>query len=713
MSANADYGVSIVESFAPPENWLPGQEVNKDVYAVNTGNVEAFVEETVSGVLTITTEEAYVTENNKPDADSIELTAAERYVIEDGSYLAYKPATSNLELGNKVVAMNPDFDDQTAYTSAEGDFTPDAEGLYVFRRYIGVDPTTHLETFKYDAYYCVPGTPTIPATPGSEESTDPETGITTPAVSPTEEVPGIPAKYYKVSNLSVVPDNLYYAGDEVNTDGNLESATCGFYKEKTVTVTPNLKYEDADDDHGKRLVATYNGVKSSDEAMETLAGFAEDYDDALIAYQDALNEYAAALRDAKDKDGDAADENAALQEAINTLLEKQSDLKDKQDALDAAIKDRDAKERIKNAAQAAKEAAEAEQTAAQAALQTASNNYSDAHDATATAQEDVNTAQEDVNTAQGDVDGYDNVTAKSAFEDYCEDEGIDLDTVTYEDLSNAGITNDNVGYEYYEKLVELLRTKKVLAEKQAILAQKQAEEAEASQRNTDAQTRFANAQADVTAKTTAYNTALQNYNDAVADVEAKETARDDAITARDDAQDAVNEAQAAYNAAKADADNANGDVDAAALELAKAQLAMDAAEAAYNSAYAAANGQLKIYINLSDDVTKETGTADKWQLLPANDPSNELGETAYFYYTSILGGGETSTKLIDSVELDKDTTEDMFKRFDFDLNVALKSAQIAKDADGKITTDATTELDANATLETPTSVDSVVNWTLK
>ena len=43
LSANADYGVSIVESFAPPENWLPGQEVNKDVYAVNTGNVAAFV----------------------------------------------------------------------------------------------------------------------------------------------------------------------------------------------------------------------------------------------------------------------------------------------------------------------------------------------------------------------------------------------------------------------------------------------------------------------------------------------------------------------------------------------------------------------------------------------------------------------------------------------------------------------------------------------
>ena len=31
LSANADYDVSIVESYAPPKNWLPGENVNKDV----------------------------------------------------------------------------------------------------------------------------------------------------------------------------------------------------------------------------------------------------------------------------------------------------------------------------------------------------------------------------------------------------------------------------------------------------------------------------------------------------------------------------------------------------------------------------------------------------------------------------------------------------------------------------------------------------------
>ena len=56
LSANADYDVSIVESYAPPKNWLPGQNVNKDVYALNTGSIGAYVNEDVSSVLTYTVE---------------------------------------------------------------------------------------------------------------------------------------------------------------------------------------------------------------------------------------------------------------------------------------------------------------------------------------------------------------------------------------------------------------------------------------------------------------------------------------------------------------------------------------------------------------------------------------------------------------------------------------------------------------------------------
>lgn len=43
LTATANYGVSIVEDFTPPEDMTPGQVVNKDVSVVNTGAVDAFV----------------------------------------------------------------------------------------------------------------------------------------------------------------------------------------------------------------------------------------------------------------------------------------------------------------------------------------------------------------------------------------------------------------------------------------------------------------------------------------------------------------------------------------------------------------------------------------------------------------------------------------------------------------------------------------------
>lgn len=49
LSASAEYGVAVAESFQPPENWVPGQEVNKDAGAVNTGNVDAFVRMWLTG----------------------------------------------------------------------------------------------------------------------------------------------------------------------------------------------------------------------------------------------------------------------------------------------------------------------------------------------------------------------------------------------------------------------------------------------------------------------------------------------------------------------------------------------------------------------------------------------------------------------------------------------------------------------------------------
>ena len=49
LSASAEYNVAIGENFEPPETFVPGQQVNKDSFAVNTGNVDAFVRTWLTG----------------------------------------------------------------------------------------------------------------------------------------------------------------------------------------------------------------------------------------------------------------------------------------------------------------------------------------------------------------------------------------------------------------------------------------------------------------------------------------------------------------------------------------------------------------------------------------------------------------------------------------------------------------------------------------
>ena len=647
LSANADYGVSIVESFAPPENWLPGQEVNKDVYAVNTGNVAAFVEETVSGTLTITTEVA----KDAISANSVKLTAAERYAVEAGSYLAYKPVTSNKELGVQVVSMIPDATNLEGYTTADAatDFTPDAAGLYVFRRSIGVDADTKVETFKYEAYYF--------------DGHD----------------------YYKVTDLSVTPDGTSYAGDNVTTDGNLTGATAKFVEEETKTINPTALTYDSDNN---RLVASYDtGAEITNAKLQELA---EAYDNALVLYNDAVAEYTAALRENTGAD-------AVVVGANKTLQEKLDDLRDAQNTLAAAEKKLAQATAAKAAAQAAKEAADQRATDAAAALTAADAAVTDAQDNLDAATDDSKVAYYAyLKTRISEIDGYTDAQIEIWLKD----------TATYDQINGLNIVNEgDVNYNYHQLAVALKTAQREAADKAATLAAAQATQAQKAQ-----------ALADATAAKNAADRRATEAADALAaadaDVTAAQTEKGAAEVAVTAAQAAAEEAQDDYNEAvtAAGETGTSGNLTAAKNNLAAATQKLAEAEKAYNDAMNSADkGVLKININLADVVTT-TGTADKWQLLP--DPVN--GGTAYFYYTSILGGGETSAQLIDSVELDSSVTDDMFKRFDFDLNVALKSAQIAYDTDGNITTDAAdTLLDANATLETPTSVDSVVNWTLR
>jgi alternate signal-mediated exported protein len=788
LSANADYGVSIVESFAPPENWLPGQEVNKDVYAVNTGNVAAFVEETVSGALTITKE---VADGATPTADSIKLTKAERYVVEAGAYLAYAPAASNIEKGSKVVSMIPDSADLNAYEANNDpltDFTPDAAGLYVFRRSIGVDKDTQLETFKYDGYYF--------------DGQD----------------------YYQITDLKVVPDKASYAGDNDFTDGNLKEASAKCVKEVTETVNPvSLAYEEKTADHPNRLVATYDtGMKADD--VQTLS---KNYDDALIAYQEALEEYNAAVRDNNTAEGTVSTDKTNLQTALENLLAAQKTLKEKTDALTAAQKAKTDADNAKTAAQKAVDdakvalygnkeggtvaltataggetgnytagslygkykAAETADNEAQTAVDNAKIDlygHKDGSDAQSTGDETGAAGKYTTNSKYGKWKAASDAVAaaedddRNAYLEYIYNSqgltgaGTDeekreaakawLLTKKYDDLKTLSISNTQVGYNYHQLLVAEKKAKEELDKAQNTYNEKVAVKAQTAQRLADAKKAYEDAMVELygnsaggeTDKTNNTNGEAGKYT-ATSTFGKLKKAEDDVTAAENNVTTKQNEYDQAmenlYGHKKGGTsgltENASGEenkytagsvygkfkeaetkykesVEAASgnpststrlidaqNNLAKATQTLNEAKAAYESAYDSENpdkGVLKININLSDDVVTNGNTADKWQLLP--NPVS--GDVAYFYYTSILGAGETSAQLIDSVELDSSVTEDMFKRFDFDLNVALKSAQIAMANDGKtILTDAAAELDANATLATPTDVNTAINWTLK
>ncbi len=869
LSASGDYDVSIVESFAPPAKWVPGQAVNKDVYAVNTGNVEAYVKESVTSVMTIVTEEA-TTDLTKPDADCIELSAGERYVVEAGAYLAYAPLASEytydtgddagkVKSGLKVIAMNPDFKNDNGYTSADPvtDFKPDAEGLYVFRRSIGVDSKTQLENYTYDAYYYVPGadkTTVSKQVVGTDADGDNKgkykwvsdtdatdfvwtTDQTKPdgysAVTENADVAGVAGKFYKVSNLAVTPEKATFAGDEDQRDGMVSATTAptyGFYKDVTKTVVPKLTYDKANN----RLVASYDTGMAIDK--DKLVDLAKKYEDAAIAFEKALEDYAAAIDDQQNDDGNGNNEatDTALNNATNALKEKLADL------LAAQKAEADAKAAFDKAEAEAK-ALEIAMQNAQTEMGDAATNLGDDHDmyvpadgdtpavddtlwgrynyadkllgkSTDSGSEDPQTAWGKENAAKAILGNKGDATtattkwglynkaeaelkaaepeAKNAFLDLvAANQGMTgddkrdlaeayLDSLTYDEITRLTIVNQgDPAYVYYEKLVaekyakdELDKAQaaydtavqeRVAAQNALATALKNRQDAEAALGDTnnlataDANTaagRFYAAQQAYYAKMeecfgyanggdgTEDATKLDTYDranltNATEDHYVKGNGSlygkykaAQANTA--DKQDEVDAAQDAYNTALAASNVAAANVKAAADNVAKTKQAKENAWNAYDAAQKADDGKLKININLAEVVT-EGGVADKWQLLPESledvykNDINASGvntittatdgetDTASFYYTSILGGGETSAKLIDSVELDSSVTKEMFKYFDFDLNVTLNSAQVTFDNDGNYSTDAVIAengFNKYAFLKDNTSADTAITW---
>ena len=135
--------------------------------------------------------------------------------------------------------------------------------------------------------------------------------------------------------------------------------------------------------------------------------------------------------------------------------------------------------------------------------------------------------------------------------------------------------------------------------------------------------------------------------------------------------------------------------------------------AAYNDSNvnAAANAEhtIKVKINLADGVKNDA----TWSQIPKADDDT----VAHFYLNKILEAGETSDMLIKSVELDGETTTPAsFKDMTFDLNVALKSAQVTYDDNNNILATAADTTFNNAKVNgddnrVVTITDGKIGWT--
>ena len=608
---------------------------------MNTGNIAAFVNEDVSGVLSYTVEE----KTNTWDADCIKLTADEVDVMKAGAYLA---GAFNQSTGNALAGVTSgdiaEYFNNGAGTDPKttDDFTPTAAGLYFFRRSIAVNTTNQSETFKYEGYYFN----------GSD--------------------------YYKLASIAINEVPTGTAGDGITTDGNLSKCPTVMYsKDKSETVTPTLAY----DATRNRLVATYNiGGVGATAAQATAV--------------------------------DNADK--AVTDATGALAE----LNAKKAALDTA----------------------------ETTYQTAVGTYNAALTTIAYYAGQTNAKTITEITGFTYVDGSTAVGSAST---------LTLGSIVSPGILYQEITDYNTLVGQFNGLASQIST------------------AEAAQTTANGELTTANGNVTTTLATfnsakTAYNSELgqdydadiaaigtpsstdsiytvwaaeQAYNAAIATAAEKQTAYDDATNALNDLNNqaaslrtqlialgnTINTNVAALNAAiNTRTTNTNAASSAVGSDYATAKENYENALAAYETALANYNAaraeyeaadntgsDIVIYINLSNDVVTNTTVADKWQLIPIVSGA-AADTTAHFYYTGILEAGESSAKLIDSVELADTVTQDAYKSFDFDLNVNLDSAQITYADDQKtIIADAanTPAFESRqANLTTPTSLDTAVLW---
>lgn len=141
LSASQKYNVSITETFTTPSSWVPGQEVNKDVSLINTGNIDAFVK------LSINNEIALTIAGTPADTDSYDATKVDTYVA-----LSADEVTAAMAGGHLVCKAG------TATDENVSNYNPTTGGLYVFERSVDeavvTDDKVEYAGFYFDGTKC-------------------------------------------------------------------------------------------------------------------------------------------------------------------------------------------------------------------------------------------------------------------------------------------------------------------------------------------------------------------------------------------------------------------------------------------------------------------------------------------------------------------------------------------------------------------------------
>jgi alternate signal-mediated exported protein len=140
LSASNTYDVTITENYTPPENWIPGQSVTKEVGVLNAGNVDALVRLTLDHKLVLYTEGTAALSEGK---------------IPDGAITCTKDEAIALRAGGKLVTV--DANKKVTETNIDTKNYEESEtGWYIFARHetlTAAENGTVETTTTYAGYY--------------------------------------------------------------------------------------------------------------------------------------------------------------------------------------------------------------------------------------------------------------------------------------------------------------------------------------------------------------------------------------------------------------------------------------------------------------------------------------------------------------------------------------------------------------------------------